>query len=60
MLRRGASVVHEYKTSWGAKARHVYPDERWHAVLQADGSYRMHMPGIEDGIPYRLEVTGDR
>lgn len=59
-LSGAASVVHEYRSSWGAKARRVYPDERWHAVRQADGSYRMHVPGIEDGIPFRLEAAGGR
>jgi hypothetical protein len=34
--------------------RNVSGNDQWYALRQPDGSYRLTMPGISDGIPFRL------
>lgn len=55
-LEGPASAVEEYRSVAPNRTdRRVYANnERWYALRQPDGSYRLTMPGIQDGIPFRL------
>jgi hypothetical protein len=53
-LEGPASAVEEYRSSQGRVARVDYRDQRWYALRQQDGSYRLSMPGISDGVTFTL------
>jgi hypothetical protein len=57
-LEGPASAVEEYRSvAPNRSERRVYANnERWYALRQPDGSYRLTMPGIQDGIAFRLTV----
>jgi hypothetical protein len=50
-----AEAVEEYRSVAPNRTdRRVYANERWHALRLPDGSYRLTMPGIQDGIAFIL------
>ena len=54
-LEGAASAIAEYRSLAPDRAdRRLYDNERWYAVRQSDGSYRLTVPGIQDGIPFIL------
>lgn len=57
-LEGPASAVEEYRSvAPNRSERRVHANnERWYALRQPDGSYRLTMPGIQDGIAFRLTV----
>jgi hypothetical protein len=54
-LEGPAHAVEEYRSvAPDRTTQNVIANARWFALRQPDGSYRLTMPGIQDGIPFRL------
>lgn len=54
-LEGPAQAIEEYRSvAPNRTVQSVYANERWYALRQPDGSYRLTMPGIQDGVPFRL------
>jgi hypothetical protein len=56
-LEGPASAIEDYRSKAPDRStRNSYNNERWHAARQPDGSYRLTMPGISDGVPFLLRA----
>jgi hypothetical protein len=54
-LEDPASAIEEYRSVGPNQTkRNVWANQRWFALRQTDGSYRLTMPGIQNGVPFRL------
>ena len=54
-LEGPASAIVDYRSKAPDRStRNSYNNERWSAARQPDGSYRLTMPGISDGVPFLL------
>lgn len=54
-LEGPASAIEDYRSVAPDRTnRNFYNNERWYALRQPDGTYRLTMPGIVDGVPFIL------
>lgn len=54
-LEGPASAIEDYRSLAPDRTnRKFFNNERWYALRQPDGTYRLTMPGIIDGVPFIL------